>query len=128
MRFIGDDEDVLPRPQLGQCFALFRHEFMGGREHHATIGPVQQLAQMLAPAGLHRRLAEDVRAALELAEKLVVEIVAVRQHDERRVLHRRVPHHARGEEEHGETLAAALRVPDHARATSTQNVKGISSR
>jgi hypothetical protein len=25
-----------------------------------------------------------------------------------------MPHNARGEEEHGETLAVALRVPDHA--------------
>ena len=55
-------------------------------------------------------------AALELAEKLVVEVVAVGQHHQRRVLHRRMPDDARGVEEHGETLAAALRVPDHARA------------
>ena len=60
---------------------------------------------MFAPAGLHRRLAEDVRAALELAEKLIVEIVSVGQHHQRRVLHRRMPHHAHAEEEHGETLA-----------------------
>jgi hypothetical protein len=46
-----------------------------------------------------------------MAEKLVVEIVAVGQPHQRRILHRRMPHHARGEEEHGETLAAALRVP-----------------
>ena len=56
-------------------------------------------------------------AALELAEELVVEIVAVGQHDQRRVLHRRVPDDARGVEEHREALAAALRVPDHAGAT-----------
>lgn len=36
-------------------------------------------AQMLAPAVLHRRLAEDDRPALELAEKLVFEIVATGQ-------------------------------------------------
>ena len=90
---------------------------MDGGEHHAAASPVQQLAQMLAPVGLRRRLAEDFRAALELAEKLVVEIVAVGQHHQRRVLHGRMPHHARGEEEHGETLPAALRVPDHARVT-----------
>lgn len=59
---------------------------------------------------------QHVRAALELAEKLVMEVVAVGQHHQRRVLHRRMPHHAGGEEEHGETLAAALRVPDHTRA------------
>lgn len=72
---------------------------------------------MLASAGLHGCLAEDIRAALELAEKLVVEIVAVGKHHQRRALHRRMPHHTGGEEEHGKTLAAALRVPDHARAT-----------
>jgi len=35
--------------------------------HHAAARPVQQLVQMLAPAGLHRRMAADVGAALELA-------------------------------------------------------------
>jgi hypothetical protein len=43
---------------------------------------------MLAPAGLHLRLAQDIRAALELAEKLIVEIVAVGQHHQRRVTQR----------------------------------------
>jgi hypothetical protein len=57
------------------------------------------------------------RAGLRLAEKLVVEIVAGGQHHQRRALYRRMPHHARSEEEHGETLAAPLRVPDHARGT-----------
>ena len=98
VRFIGNDDDVSPPTQLGHHLALFRHEFVNRREHHAATRPDQQLAQMLAPAGLHRRLAEDVRAALELAEKLVIEIVAIGQHNQRRVLHRRMPHHARGED------------------------------
>jgi hypothetical protein len=38
--------------------------------HHAAARPVQQLVQMLAPAGLHRRLAADVCAALELASPI----------------------------------------------------------
>ena len=59
VRFIRDHDDVLPRAQLGQRLALFRYEFVNGREHHAAACPVQQLAQMLAPAGLHRRLAAD---------------------------------------------------------------------
>lgn len=46
------------------------------------------------------------RAAVELAEKLVVEIVEAGQHHQRRALHRGMPHRARGEEEAGETLAA----------------------
>jgi hypothetical protein len=74
------------------------------------------LAQMFAPAGLHRRLAEDVRLALELAEKPVVEIVAIGQHHQRRFLYRRMPHHARRRRA-WKTLAAALHVPGHARAT-----------
>jgi len=74
VRFIRDHDDVLPRAQLGHQFALLCGELMDRREHHAAAGPVQQFAQMLAPAGLHRRLAEDVRAALELAEKLVVAV------------------------------------------------------
>ena len=41
-------------------------------------------------------------------------MVAAGQHDQRRVLHRRMPHHARGVEEHGERPAAALRVSAHA--------------
>ena len=66
MRFIGDDEDVLPRPQLGQCLNLFRHKLVDGREHHAAAHLVQKLGLMLAPGGLIRRLAGDVRATLEL--------------------------------------------------------------
>ena len=43
-----------------------RSELVDGREHHATARLFQQPAQMLAPAGLHRRPGEAVRAALEL--------------------------------------------------------------
>ena len=38
--------------------------------------------------GLHGRLAQQVLAHAEGREQLVVEIVAVRQHHKRRVLHR----------------------------------------
>lgn len=60
--FIGDDNDFLQRSQLGHRLALFRHEFVNRREHHASDRSVQQFAQILAPAGLHRRLAEDRRS------------------------------------------------------------------
>lgn len=95
---------------------------MNRREHHAATRPLKQIRQMLAALRLHGRLAEVVVAALELAEELVVKVVAVGQHHERRVLHRGLADHAGGEEEYGEALAALLRVPDHARATqSSQN-------
>jgi hypothetical protein len=121
--FVGDDDDVATVAQPGHLLALVGQEFLDGGEHHATARHCQQLAQALAAFGLHGRLAKDVVAALELAEKLVVQVVAVGQHHQRRVLHGRVPHHPRGVEEHREALATALRMPDHARAT----VAGLST-
>lgn len=79
MRLIRDDDNVLPRAQPRHRFALFRHELVDRGEHHAAARPVQRLAQMLAPLGLERGLAENVYVALELAEKLVVEIVTITQ-------------------------------------------------
>ena len=61
-----------------------------------------------------RRLAQQVLAHAEGAEQLIVEIVAVGQHDQRRVLHRRVLDDLARIEGHQQALAGALRVPDHA--------------
>ena len=80
----------------------------------------------MLPAGrLNRDLTKDFVAALELAEKLVVEVVAVSQHHQRRVLHRRVAHDAGRIEEHGKALAAALGVPDHARPAVARRSPGL---
>src|SRR2546426_149852 len=49
-------------------------------------------------------------------EELVVEVVAVRQHYEGRVLHRRVLDDLPGVEGHRQALAASLGVPDYAHA------------
>ena len=141
VHFVGDHDDVLALRQRREPSCLRRRrrketlilsslslvtstptsvrgeKLLDGGEDHAAAGHGQQLAQLVRARSLHGRLAEDVRAVLELAEKLVIETVAVGQHHQRRVLHRRMPHHSRGEEEHGETLAAPLRVPDHPRAT-----------
>ena len=84
------------------------------REDDAAGGPVEQLAQFVAVAGLLRRLAQQVLAHAERAEKLVVEVVAVGEHDERRVFHRGVLDDLPGVERHEQALAGALRVPDDA--------------
>ena len=84
----------------------------------------EQLAQVRAALGLHRRLAQQVLAAREGAEELVVEVVAVGEHDEGRVLHRRLADDAPGVERHRQALARALRVPDHAHAP----VAGLAAR
>ena len=116
VRFIGDHDDVLPGAQLGHRFAPVGHELLDGGEHHTAAGAVEQVAQLLAIGGLHRGLAEDVGAALELAEELVVEIVAIGEHHQGGVLQCRMAHDARGIEEHREALATALGVPHHAGA------------
>jgi len=69
-----------------------------------------------AALGLHRRLAQQVAAARESGEELVVEVVAVGEDDEGWVLHGRALDDAGGVEEHGEAFAGALGVPDDAGA------------
>ena len=73
-------------------------------------------AQIGAVRGLRRGLAQQIPAARERAEQLVVEVVAVGQHDEGGVVHRRLANDAPGIEGHGQALAGALRVPDDADA------------
>ena len=70
--------------------------------------------ELVAVLGLHGLLAQQVLAARERAEELVVQIVAVGQDDQRRVLHRRVRTILPGVEDHRQALAGALRVPDDA--------------
>ena len=77
-------------------------------------GRSSSLRRSLAVLGLLRRLPQQVLAHAEGAEELVVQIVAVGQHDQRRVLHRRVLDDLAGIERHQQALARALRVPDHA--------------
>ena len=66
--------------------------------------------------GLDGGLADEVLATREGGEELVVEVVAVGQDDEGGVLHLRRSDDLAGEEEHGETLARTLGVPDDADA------------
>ena len=61
-------------------------------------------------------MAEQVLAAREGAEELVVEVVAVGEDDDGRVLHRRLARDHAGVEGHRQALARALRVPDDADA------------
>jgi hypothetical protein len=78
-----------------------------------------------AALSLHRRLAQEIRAAREGAEKLVVEIVAVSEHDDSWVLHSRLADDASSVEGHRQALARALRVPDHPDAPVTWLATGL---
>jgi hypothetical protein len=61
---------------------LLGEELLDGREHHAAGGDRELGAQVGAVGRLHGRLAQQVAAAGEGAEELVVEVVAVGEHHE----------------------------------------------
>ena len=70
-------------------------------------------------------LAQQVGTASEGIEELVVEIVAVGQHDDGGVLHRRIANEAAGVERHRQALARSLRVPDDADAPITRRASRL---
>ena len=128
VRLVRDDHDVPPFGKQRVLAALFlREKLLNRREHHAAAGHLQQFLQMLAALRLHRFLSQQFVAAGERAEKLVVQIVAVREHNERRILHRRFQHQPPGVERHRERLARTLRVPDHANAPVTRSRRQVVS-
>jgi len=71
-----------------------------GGEHHPAAATLSSSRRWRAAFGLHRRLAQQIAAAPRRWQELVVEIVAVGEHDERRVAHRRLADDAAGVERH----------------------------
>ena len=82
VRFVGDDDDVaaVGEHRVPVAF-LFREEFLDSREHHAAGGD-DSFREVGAVGGLNRRLAKQIMATCKRTEELIVEIVAVGQHDE----------------------------------------------
>ena len=100
-------------------------ELLDRGEHHAA-GIHRELAAKVGPVlGLHRRLAQQLLAAGEGAEELVVQVIAVGQDDDGRILHRRLADDGTGVEGHGEALAGALGVPDDADAAVARLSAGL---
>ena len=117
VRLVGDDDDVAPVGEHRVPVALLLgKELLDGGEHDAAGGDRELRPQVGAVGGLHRRLAQQIATAREGAEELIVEVVAVGEHDDGRIRHRRVQDDAPGIEGHRQALARALRVPDHADA------------
>ena len=115
MRLVGDHDHVAAiRENRIVGRAILGRELLQGGEDHAAGRPIKQLAQMFAVLGLVGCLAQQVLAHAERAEQLVVQIVAVGQHDQRRVLHRRMLDDLARIERHQQALAGTLGVPDHA--------------
>ena len=154
VRLVGDDDDVaplgqgrasggvrLPVPRLigseaggtpvfpGESSGrLFRKEFLDGGEDDAAGRHGEFGAQVGAAVRLDRRLAQQVPAAREGGEQLVVQIVAVGQHHHGRVPHGRLADDAPGVERHRQALARPLRVPDHADAAVARCAARLASR
>jgi hypothetical protein len=76
VRLVGDDDDVAPVRDHRVAIALLPgQELLDGREHDAARRHGRP--QVNAVLGLHRRLAQEVPAAREGVEELVVQVVAV---------------------------------------------------
>ncbi len=110
---------LLLSPARGSALALpergrVGEELLDRREHHAARFDGEFRPQVGAALGLDGRQPEQVGAAREGGEQLIVEIVAIRQHDDGGVFHRQVAHDATGVERHRQALARPLGVPDHA--------------
>jgi hypothetical protein len=78
-----------------------------GSQNHAAVRDVEQLAQMLDRVRLHRSLSQDFVATLKLAEELIVQVVAIGEKNQRRILHRRL-FDDRFAEPHARVTAAQL--------------------
>ncbi len=71
---------------------------------------------MAAIFRLNRGLAKQVAIAGEGVKQLVVQVVSVGNDHHRGIFHVRVANHLAGVEDHGQALARALGVPNHANA------------
>ena len=107
---------------------LFGEKLLNGREDHAARFDRELAAQIGPAVRLHRRLAQQVLAARKGAEELVIQVIAVGQHDDGGVAHRRLADDAPGIEDHSQTFARPLGVPDHADAPVAGVATGLLAR
>ena len=115
--FVGDHDDVaaIAQPRVFVLVVQQRELLHGGKDDAAGFAGGQHLAEFFAAVGLFGRLLQQVLGHAELLVQLAVQFVAVGDHDQRRVLHRRLLQQLARVAAHGNALAAALRVPEHAR-------------
>src|SRR5690606_21647277 len=129
MGFVSNHDDVSAFRERRMSIAAFLgKELVNRGEHHTARGHGQQLAQIRTAFGPSRRLPQQLLATREGREELIVEVVAIGEYDDGRVLHRRLADDAAGIERHRETLARPLRVPHHAHAPIARLAAGFSAR
>ena len=129
MGLIGDHHDVAAfRQDRVPVALLLGEELLNGGKHHAARFDRELGAQIRPACRLHRRLAQQLPAAGEGAEELVVQVVPVRQHDEGGVGHGRLANDAPGIEGHAQALARALGMPDYADAPVARRTARFAAR
>ena len=112
---------------MGIAF-LLREELLDGGEDHAPGVNRQLVPQVGAALCLDWRLAQEFLATGEGAEELVVQVVAVREDHDGRVLHRWLADDGPGIEGHGQALTGPLGVPDHPDAPVAKLSAGFAAR
>jgi hypothetical protein len=99
---------------LSRAFALavplpaaiaFWEKLLNRGKDHATGGDGQQLLQVSPVVGLYGLLSQQLLTSAESAEQLVVEVIAVGQHDDGWIPHRQVLNQLPRIESHREALA-----------------------
>ncbi len=126
---IGNDDDVaaLGKRRVGIAL-LLGEELLDGGEHH-TSRVNRELGAQIRPAyRLCRGLAQQILASGEGAKELVIQIVAVGQHDDGGVGHGPLADDAPGIKGHAQALTRALSMPDHADAPVARRATGLSAR
>lgn len=101
---VGDDDDVGAAGQLGMR-SVFAPELLDGREDDAAHIDAEVRAQILDAVGANRGSSQGAAMLGEGAEQLVVEIVAVGQHDDGRVAECRRQLKLTDEEQHRQRFA-----------------------
>ena len=88
MRLVGNDHYVpaVGKQRMPGTFA-FREKLLNGRKNHATRGHGKELLQIVTVLSLDRLLPQEFVTPRKRPEQLVVQVVAVSEHNECRILH-----------------------------------------
>ena len=88
MRLIGNHDNVSPIRKTRHAVSLFfGHKLLNRGEDTATTGNLQQVTQVGAPLCLSRLLSQRITATRKLPKELVVQIIAICQHNNSWILH-----------------------------------------
>ncbi len=101
MRLVGDNNDIAPLRQQRVAVAfVFRQKLLDGGKNNTAGSNLQQLPQIGPSSCLNRSLAQQFAVIGKGAEKLIVQIVAIGDHQYRRIFHIRMPDHLAGKKHH----------------------------